>query len=80
VAANAVIREIFAPRSEAARGAEIVHCASRVLMPGLIDAHHVYALSLNMLRVAQAESDAEEGMNHDHAGLSPNQGFAEHSN
>ena len=55
VVANGVIREISPPRSEAAPGAEIVDCAGRVLMPGLIDAHvHVYAASLNILRVAQS--------------------------
>lgn len=35
--------------------AEIVDCAGRVLMPGLIDAHvHVYAAGLNFVRVAQS--------------------------
>lgn len=35
--------------------ADVVDCAGRVLMPGLIDAHvHVYAAGLNFTRVAQA--------------------------
>jgi imidazolonepropionase-like amidohydrolase len=35
--------------------AEIVDCAGRVLMPGLIDAHvHVYAAGLNIARVVQS--------------------------
>ena len=34
---------------------EVVECAGRVLMPGLIDAHvHVYAAGLNFTRVAQS--------------------------
>jgi imidazolonepropionase-like amidohydrolase len=33
---------------------EVVDCADRVLMPGLIDAHvHVYAAGLNVLRVVR---------------------------
>lgn len=36
-------------------GAQIVDCAGRVLMPGLIDAHvHVYAAGLNFIRIAQS--------------------------
>lgn len=35
--------------------ADVVDCAGRVLMPGLIDAHvHVYAAGLNLTRVAQS--------------------------
>ena len=35
--------------------AEVVDCAGKVLMPGLIDAHvHVYAASLNITRLAQS--------------------------
>lgn len=35
-------------------GADVVDCAGRVLMPGLIDAHvHVYAAGLNLGRLAQ---------------------------
>lgn len=35
-------------------GAEIVECAGRVLMPGLIDAHvHVYISGLNLTRIAR---------------------------
>jgi imidazolonepropionase-like amidohydrolase len=34
---------------------EVVDCAGRVLMPGLIDAHvHVYAAGLNFTRIAQS--------------------------
>lgn len=34
---------------------EVIDCAGRVLMPGLIDAHvHVYAAGLNLTRLAQA--------------------------
>ena len=34
---------------------EVVDCAGRILMPGLIDAHvHVYAAGLNLTRVAQS--------------------------
>jgi imidazolonepropionase-like amidohydrolase len=34
---------------------EVVDCAGRVLMPGLIDAHvHVYAAGLNFIRLAQS--------------------------
>jgi imidazolonepropionase-like amidohydrolase len=55
VVANGLIREISPPRSETDPSAEIVDCAGRVLMPGLIDAHvHVYASSLNIFRVAQS--------------------------
>jgi imidazolonepropionase-like amidohydrolase len=35
--------------------ADVVECGGRVLMPGLIDAHvHVYAVGLNIVRVAQS--------------------------
>ncbi|MGH9480594.1 MAG: amidohydrolase family protein [Terriglobales bacterium] len=38
----------------ASEGAEVIECGRRVLMPGLIDAHvHVYAASLNLVRLAQ---------------------------
>jgi imidazolonepropionase-like amidohydrolase len=34
--------------------AEVIECAGRILMPGLIDAHvHVYAAGLNLVRLAQ---------------------------
>ena len=36
------------------RDAEVIECAGRVLMPGLIDAHvHVYLAGLNLTRLAQ---------------------------
>jgi imidazolonepropionase-like amidohydrolase len=48
-----VIREISdRPPNE---GSDVVDCAGRVLMPGLIDAHvHVYAAGLNVWRVSQS--------------------------
>ena len=46
--------EDIAERPLEAGDAEIVDCAGRVLMPGLIDAHvHVYAHSLNLTRTAE---------------------------
>src|SRR5215471_11653267 len=51
--AGGVIREIS--DSPAAADAEVIDCAGRVLMPGLIDAHvHVYAAGLNIVRVVQS--------------------------
>jgi imidazolonepropionase-like amidohydrolase len=48
-----VIREVS--DRPATDNAEIVDCAGRVLMPGLIDAHvHVYAAGLNITRIVQS--------------------------
>lgn len=53
--AGGIISRI-APRSpEPSEQVDVVDCAGRVLMPGLIDAHvHVYAAGLNFTRVAQS--------------------------
>jgi len=53
--ADGLIRRI-APQQPAPEGpCQIVDCAGRVLMPGLIDAHvHVYLAGLNLTRVAQS--------------------------
>jgi imidazolonepropionase-like amidohydrolase len=52
--ADGLIAEI-SDTSQAARGdVEVVECAGRVLMPGLIDAHvHVYAASVNLTHVVR---------------------------
>ena len=48
------IEDVAQERIPAAPGDEVVDCAGRVLMPGLIDAHvHVYAAGLNLTRLAQ---------------------------
>ena len=52
--ADGLIRRV-APRQQVNEPADVVECAGRVLMPGLIDAHvHVYAAGLNLTRLAQA--------------------------
>jgi imidazolonepropionase-like amidohydrolase len=52
VVSGGVIEDIVA--APPAGDAEIVECAGRVLMPGLIDAHvHVYAAGLNVTKLAQ---------------------------
>jgi imidazolonepropionase-like amidohydrolase len=49
------IRAISEDLGDLRHEAEIVDCAGRVLMPGLIDAHvHVYASSLNISRAVQS--------------------------
>ena len=53
--AGATITKIAPTSLEVHPEIEVVDCAGRVLMPGLIDAHvHVYAAGLNLTRVAQA--------------------------
>src|SRR5215469_6926133 len=55
VVANGVIRELSRQRVEKDSSTEIIDCAGRVLMPGLIDAHvHVYASGLNITRMVQS--------------------------
>src|SRR5215469_8159160 len=55
VVANGVIRELSRQRVEKDSSTEIIDCAGRVLMPGLIDAHvHVYAAGLNITRLVQS--------------------------
>jgi imidazolonepropionase-like amidohydrolase len=50
---DGIIREISARPPEP--DTEVIHCAEKVLMPGLIDAHvHVYAAGLNLTRLAQS--------------------------
>jgi len=52
--ADGVIREISDGRLSYQGEAEVVECAGRVLMPGLIDAHvHVYAASVNLMKVVR---------------------------
>lgn len=52
--ADGVIREISDGRLSYRGEAEVVECAGRVLMPGLIDAHvHVYAASVNLMKVVR---------------------------
>jgi imidazolonepropionase-like amidohydrolase len=54
VVEGGLIREISEPRVETEAGAEIIDCAGKVLMPGLIDAHvHVYISGLNLSHVVQ---------------------------
>src|SRR5687768_5271428 len=49
---DGVIREISEKPVGVNREMEVVDCAGRTLMPGLIDAHvHVYAGSVNLPRV-----------------------------
>ncbi|HLY55676.1 MAG TPA: amidohydrolase family protein [Stellaceae bacterium] len=51
---DGVIRAVE-PRGLAVEGAEIVDCAGRVLMPGMIDAHtHIYAASLDLAKLVAA--------------------------
>jgi imidazolonepropionase-like amidohydrolase len=53
--ADGTIRKISERRLEAEDGTEVIDCAGRVLMPGLIDAHvHAYAAGLNIVRVVQS--------------------------
>lgn len=55
VVANGEIREISERRAETDNESQIIDCAGRVLMPGLIDAHvHVYAAGLNLTRLMQS--------------------------
>jgi imidazolonepropionase-like amidohydrolase len=56
VVENGVIGEVTDQRhDEPGSETEIIDCAGRVLMPGLIDAHvHVYAAGLNIVRVVQS--------------------------
>jgi len=50
-----LIRTIAPHPLATADPADVVDCAGRVIMPGLIDAHvHVYAAGLNLTRTAQA--------------------------
>jgi len=53
---GATIREVSSrPPNPGDPDTEIIDCANRVLMPGLIDAHvHVYAAGLNITRVVQS--------------------------
>lgn len=52
--ADGVIQEISDGRLAYGGEAEVVECAGRTLMPGLIDAHvHVYAASVNLLKVVR---------------------------
>lgn len=52
--AGGVISRIAPSLPAAPQQVDVVDCAGRVLMPGLIDAHvHVYAAGLNFTRVAQ---------------------------
>ncbi len=49
------IESVLPAASPQPPGAEIIECAGRVLMPGLIDAHvHVYAAGLNITRLVQS--------------------------
>lgn len=51
---DGLIREVSDGRSAYAGDADIIDCAGRVLMPGLIDAHvHVYAASVNLMKVVR---------------------------
>ena len=53
--ADGLIRRISPRPLPTDEPADVVDCAGRVLMPGLIDAHvHVYAAGLNFTRVAQS--------------------------
>ena len=53
--AGGVISRIAPSPIPASEQTEVVDCAGRVLMPGLIDAHvHVYAAGLNFTRIAQS--------------------------
>lgn len=48
------IEDVLPSTSNAPPDAEVIDCAGRVLMPGLIDAHvHVYLAGLNLTRLAQ---------------------------
>jgi imidazolonepropionase-like amidohydrolase len=52
--ADGAIQEVSESRLGAPGQVEVVDCAGRVLMPGLIDAHvHVYAASVNLARVVR---------------------------
>lgn len=55
VVANGVVEAVLERSPTVDTAAEVVDCAGRTLMPGLIDAHvHVYAAGLNIGRVAQS--------------------------
>lgn len=52
--ADGVIQAVSEPPIAAGGDVEVVDCAGRTLMPGLIDAHvHVYAASVNLPRVVR---------------------------
>jgi imidazolonepropionase-like amidohydrolase len=54
VVEDGIIRTIAA-HGVSTQGAELVDCAGRVLMPGMIDAHtHIYAASLNLPKLVGA--------------------------
>ncbi|HUY93947.1 MAG TPA: amidohydrolase family protein [Terracidiphilus sp.] len=54
IVSGGFIADVAPGRVPANPGDEIIDCARRVLMPGLIDAHvHVYAAGLNLTRLAQ---------------------------
>jgi len=54
VVSGGTIADIIEGRVPANPGDQVIDCAGRVLMPGLIDAHvHVYAVGLNVTRIAQ---------------------------
>jgi imidazolonepropionase-like amidohydrolase len=53
--ADGVVREISEKPLVARDGTDVIDCAGRVLMPGLIDAHvHVYAAAVNLASVVRA--------------------------
>ncbi len=55
LAAGGIISRISPSLTETNEQFDVVDCAGRVLMPGLIDAHvHVYAAGLNLTRIAQS--------------------------
>ena len=54
VVSGAFIEDVIPMSPEMPPDAEIIDCAGRVLMPGLIDVHvHVYLAGLNLTRLAQ---------------------------
>lgn len=54
IVSGGTIVDVAFGRTPAAASDDVIDCAGRVLMPGLIDAHvHVYAVGLNVTRIAQ---------------------------
>jgi imidazolonepropionase-like amidohydrolase len=52
---DGIVEDVSPRPTEIDATTEVVECAGRTLMPGLIDAHvHVYAASLNIGRVVQS--------------------------
>jgi imidazolonepropionase-like amidohydrolase len=55
IVANGIVEDVSPRAIQIDPAADVVECAGRILMPGLIDTHvHVYTASLNLNRVVQS--------------------------